>query len=346
MAESLERTDKFCSPKDPALEKLCNVLDRTPDKGWRRLCEIVGVDRRFRVSPDEMEICSLKILQPDGSPSRLLLRLLGERGCTRGHLLDFLRTLDNPEALSCLQLPDLQIVIQPESASLLCGHNLRLRCLAVGRSPLRYQWFKGKEELSNALTPELAIDGVGTKDSGFYICRVDCGDTFRFSRWAQVDVLRAPSPCHGGQLLNDSLKVAIQPRPQQLLIGDTLVLECGAAGCPIPRYQWHRDGALILNATRRKLTIANATQKHQGRYRCQITCGDERTWTNEVEVAIDDIYAIGRGSTDFLFNCIPEQPYASGNKVEPSSSALAATLPGESNIPEENESPEAMPHKC
>ena len=46
-----------------------------------------------------MELCSLKVLELEGSPSRMLLRLLGERGCTAGHLTDYLRTVGNEEAL-------------------------------------------------------------------------------------------------------------------------------------------------------------------------------------------------------------------------------------------------------
>lgn len=54
-------------------------------------------------SSDDMEMCSLKVLQPEGSPSRMLLRLMGERGCTKGHLVDYLQTLGNSEALQCLK---------------------------------------------------------------------------------------------------------------------------------------------------------------------------------------------------------------------------------------------------
>ncbi|XP_061623026.1 mucosa-associated lymphoid tissue lymphoma translocation protein 1 isoform X2 [Phyllopteryx taeniolatus] len=327
MAESLERSAKLNSLKEPALKKLCDVLDRTPGKGWRRLGEIVAEERRFKIGPDDMEMCSLKVLQPDGSPSRMLLRLMGERGCTCGHLMDYLHMLGNTEALHCLKAPVLQIIIQPQSVSLLCGHNLRLSCHAVGQSPVQYQWFKSKEEVPNGSCPELAISGIHVKDGGFYICRVNCGDTFQFSQWAQVDVLDVSTSCGQNiQSLAGRLKVAVQPRPQQLLVGATLQLEGGVVGRPIPRYQWHRDGAPVPDATRRKLTIPNATQDHQGRYRCEIISGGERTWTNEVEVVIaprtlvqisgamecseDDVYAIGGGSTDFLLNSIPEQLYA------------------------------------
>lgn len=33
------------------------------------------------------------------------------------------------------------------------------------------------------------LSPVQLKDAGFYICRVNCGDSFEFSHWVQVDVL-------------------------------------------------------------------------------------------------------------------------------------------------------------
>ncbi|MEQ2301211.1 hypothetical protein AMECASPLE_033600, partial [Ameca splendens] len=97
---------------------------------------------------DDIEMCSLRVLEIEGSPSLMLLRLMGERGCTTGHLMDYLQTLGNLEALQCLKPPPLQILIQPQSVALICGHNLRLSCHAVGKTPVQYQWFKSREEVS------------------------------------------------------------------------------------------------------------------------------------------------------------------------------------------------------
>lgn len=126
-----------------------------------------------------MEMCSLKVLELEGSPSHMLLRLMGERGCTAGHLMDYLQTLGNTEAVQCLkpagtvwtqllrsvlfggrrvqwtcvsshclfQCTALQILIQPQSVAVVSGHNLRLSCHAVGKSPVQYQWFKSREEV-------------------------------------------------------------------------------------------------------------------------------------------------------------------------------------------------------
>lgn len=67
--------------------------------------------------------------------------------------------------------------------------------------------------------------------------------------------LLPPPPGHTYLSLDGRLKVAIQPQPQRLHIGENLQLECGAVGRPIPRYQWHRNGVPIPNATKRKLVV-------------------------------------------------------------------------------------------
>ena len=53
-------------------------------------------------SPLDLEQCSLKVLEPEGSPSWSLLKLLGDRGCTVVELVEFLQALEHTEALQCL----------------------------------------------------------------------------------------------------------------------------------------------------------------------------------------------------------------------------------------------------
>lgn len=75
-------------------------------------------------------MCSLKVLELEGSPSRMLLRLMGERGCNSGHLIDYLQTLDNSDALQCLKTPGTIkppaiIFVTVKHPKLICG----LSCL-------------------------------------------------------------------------------------------------------------------------------------------------------------------------------------------------------------------------
>ncbi|XP_068165906.1 mucosa-associated lymphoid tissue lymphoma translocation protein 1 isoform X2 [Antennarius striatus] len=314
MSESLDRSTKINMLTEAVVRRLCEKLDKSTDKGWRKLGEIVANERRFKVSSDDLEMCSLKVLQLEGSPSRMLLRLMGERGCTTGHLIDYLQMLGNCDALQCLKPSALQIVVQPQSVALLSGHKLHLSCHAVGKSPVQYQWFKTKEEVPNSFSPDLVISPVHLKDAGFYICRVNCGESCEFSQWAQVDVLNVDTSCGPSyHTVEGQLKVVIHPQFQRLNIGDNLQLQCGAVGRPIPRYQWYRNGVPIPNATKRKLVIPHVMQDQHGSYRCEISSSTERMWTNEADVVIDarisiqisgamectedDVYAIG-GATD------------------------------------------------
>ncbi|KAK0143465.1 Mucosa-associated lymphoid tissue lymphoma translocation protein 1 [Merluccius polli] len=311
MSESMDRSVKVNLLKEPVLRRLCDVLDKSHVNGWRKLGDVVRSDRRFQISSDEMELCSLKVLEPEGSSSRMLIRIMGEKGCTLGHLHDYLQTIGNEDAILCVKQPSLEVLIQPQSASVPSGHTLRLSCYAVAKTPgIQYQWFKSKEELPNSCSPDLVLSGVCVQHSGFYICRVNCGETVEFSKWAQVDVLdTGTTPGVTRPSAEGRPKVLIQPQPRMLMVGDVLQLECGAVGRPIPRYQWHRDGVPLHNASKRKLMISHATQEHHGRYRCEISSNNERMWTNEVDVVIDDFYGLGVGANDFFLNSTTEQLY-------------------------------------
>ncbi|XP_043094153.1 mucosa-associated lymphoid tissue lymphoma translocation protein 1 isoform X2 [Puntigrus tetrazona] len=291
--------------RESVLKRLCESLDKANSKGWRKLGEIVKSDKRFKVSLDDMDMCSLKALEVDGSPSRSLLKLIGDQGCVVGELMEFLQIMGHTDALQYLKPPGIQILVQPQSVAVIAGHNLRLSCYAVGASHVQFQWFKKTEEVHNSSSPDLVFSPVRLKDAGFYICRVNCGNAYEFSHWAQVDVLDVP-PRYGLVSLTSEgrPRVLIQPQPQRLLVGDLLYLECGAIGRPLPQYQWYRNGEPIKKATRRKYTVKNLLPEHQGRYRCEIFCSNERTWSNEVEVVvIDDFLTVDR---DYSL----EKPYA------------------------------------
>lgn len=49
MSDGVERSVKISLLKEPLVRRLCAVLDHSGDKGWRKLGEIVGNDRRFKV---------------------------------------------------------------------------------------------------------------------------------------------------------------------------------------------------------------------------------------------------------------------------------------------------------
>lgn len=53
-------------------------------------------------SAEELEMCSLKVLEPCGSPTQCLLQLLAERDCTLRYLLGCLERMGHAQACQVL----------------------------------------------------------------------------------------------------------------------------------------------------------------------------------------------------------------------------------------------------
>ncbi|CAM4554765.1 unnamed protein product [Lepidochelys olivacea] len=275
--------------REPLLRRLSGVLDRAaPGRGWRDLAQRAGSHGRVQLSSLELEQCSLKVLEPDGSPSWSLLRLMGERGCTVVELMEFLQALEHTEALQCLSPPGIKIVVQPDPKSVLSGQTVKLCCWATGYPFLHYQWFKQKKEVPHGTSPELIFNPVSVNDSGFYICRVNSDSSFVFSRWAQLDVCDLQGVSYGSLvgLPENKIHICIQPQSQNLMVGDTLVLECGAVGNPVPHYQWFRNGLLLTNGNRKVYKVSYVDMEQQGTYWCHVFNDQDNQESKKIEVMI------------------------------------------------------------
>uniref|UniRef100_A0A8D0KRL0 MALT1 paracaspase n=1 Tax=Strix occidentalis caurina TaxID=311401 RepID=A0A8D0KRL0_STROC len=224
-------------------------------------------------SPLDLEQCSLKVLEPEGSPSWSLLKLLGDRGCTVVELVEFLQALEHTEALQCLSHSGIKIVVQPDSQAVLSGQVVKLCCWATGHPFVRYQWFKQEKEVPHGNSPELVLNPVSVNDSGFYICRVNSESSFVFSRWARLEVCDLQGTSHGEW----QKRCLLKPQPQNLTVGDALVLECGAVGNPVPHYQWFRNGFPL---------VTYVDVEHQGTYWCHVFNDWEDQDSKKIEVVI------------------------------------------------------------
>ncbi|XP_063176647.1 mucosa-associated lymphoid tissue lymphoma translocation protein 1 isoform X2 [Chroicocephalus ridibundus] len=274
---------------EPLLRRLSELLDRAvPGKGWRDLAQRAGSRGRVRLSPLDLEQCSLKVLEPEGSPSWSLLKLLGDRGCTVVELVEFLQALEHTEALQCLSHSGIKIVVQPDSQAVLSGQVVKLCCWATGHPFVHYQWFKQEKEVPHGNSPELVLNPVNVNDSGFYICRVNSESSFVFSRWARLEVCDLQGTSHGSLigLPENKLRICVQPQPQNLTVGDALVLECGAVGNPIPHYQWFRNGFPLANGSKNVYMITYVDVEHQGTYWCHVYNDQEDQDSKKIEVII------------------------------------------------------------
>ncbi|NXT67338.1 MALT1 protein, partial [Chaetops frenatus] len=273
----------------PLLRRLSELLHRAaPGKGWRELAQRAGSRGTVRLSPLDLEQCSLQVLEPEGSPSWSLLKLLGDRGCTVVELAESLQALEHTEALRCLSHSGINIVVQPDSQAVLSGQVVKLCCWATGHPFVHYQWFKQEKEVPQGNSPELVLSPVSVRDSGFYICQVNCESSFMFSQWARLEVCELQDTAHGDfmGLPENKLCICIQPQSQNLTVGDALVLECRAVGNPIPHYQWFRNGFPLADGSKNVYTVASVDVEHQGTYWCHVFNDREDEDSKKVEVII------------------------------------------------------------
>ncbi|NXJ82215.1 MALT1 protein, partial [Trogon melanurus] len=292
---------------EPLLRRLSELLDRAaPGKGWRDLAQRAGSRGRVRLSSLDLEQCSLKVLEPEGSPSWSLLKLLGDRGCTVVELVEFLQALEHTEALQCLSHSGIKIVVHPDSQAVLSGQIVRLCCWATGHPFVHYQWFKQEKEVPHGNSPELILNPVNVSDAGFYICRVNSESSFVFSRWARLDVCELPRTSHRSLvgLPENKLHICIQPQPQNLVVGDALVLECEAIGSPIPCYQWFRNGFALANGTKNVYTVTYVDVDHQGTYWCHVFNDREDQDSQKIEVVIGKEFVLDRRSADLSVSSV------------------------------------------
>ncbi|XP_059687871.1 mucosa-associated lymphoid tissue lymphoma translocation protein 1-like [Gavia stellata] len=276
---------------EEVVARLCELLDNA-SRGWRKLAEVAGAEKRFKCSTEELEMCSLKVLEPHGSPTQCLLQLLAERDCTLKYLLGCLERMGHTQAcqvLSSAVQDMIRITVQPESRVVTEGMRVSLTCWATGPPGLTYQWFCGKQEVPGATAPELVIDTAAPPGQPeWYICRVNCGAAFAFSRWAHVQVEKNSSPSSASSYCPAmaGLQILRQPRPCRLAEGDTLVLECRAIGNPPPQYQWFRNRRPVEGAQAPRLQVKLVTTAEQGSYSCRVFNLFHELWSQEVDVEI------------------------------------------------------------
>ncbi|XP_032943332.1 mucosa-associated lymphoid tissue lymphoma translocation protein 1 isoform X2 [Rhinolophus ferrumequinum] len=284
---------------EPLLRRLSGVLDRAPEgRGWRRLAELAGSRGRLRLSCLDLEQCSLKVLEPEGSPSLCLLKLIGEKGCTVTELSDFLQAMEHADVLQLLSPPGIKITVNPESKAVLAGQFVKLCCRATGHPFVQYQWFKMNKEIPNGNASELIFNTVHVKDAGFYVCRVNNNFTFEFSQWSQLDVCDVTEIADSFQgsldcVSETKLQICVEPRSQKLLPGSTLVLQCVAVGSPIPHYQWFRNESPLIHETKKLYMVPYVDLEHQGIYWCRVHNDRDSQDSKKAEIIIDELNHLG-----------------------------------------------------
>ncbi|KAK6970962.1 contactin, partial [Biomphalaria glabrata] len=149
------------------------------------------------------------------------------------------------------------------------GDTVEIECLAYGRLPLRYSWFREDAPLNERAYMKdhnriLVLPSAGLDDRGTYTCVVD-GDRNSDNKSMVLMLYATPS----------------FPFPLQDQLVDkhsNLIWTCHSIGIPKPSYRWYVNGTLLTNTNtlgvqvfRNKLSIDKVDTRHNGMYQCEAT---------------------------------------------------------------------------
>ncbi|XP_078697741.1 basement membrane-specific heparan sulfate proteoglycan core protein-like isoform X14 [Branchiostoma floridae x Branchiostoma belcheri] len=124
------------------------------------------------------------------------------------------------------------VSIDQETMTVSPGEEVRLRCEAEGTEPIMYEWTRVDGDMSTRATTSgglLIIQQVTTEDMGQYRCLITnpAGIAEGFTN---IIVTAQPT-----------IKT-ISPKESMREAGSTAEFGCAAAGFPVPRIQWRKEG--------------------------------------------------------------------------------------------------------
>lgn len=159
------------------------------------------------------------------------------------------------------------------------GDTLLLPCQVQNLGSLVLLWRRGPAVLTAAslmVTRDerfrlvdgynLQITDVGPQDAGDYVCQIS--DRVARDQVHTVEVLVPPS-----------IRAAPDSRHATARRGGATVLECRAAGNPVPTVTWHKLSNLFQNETNTRigegpqLQLSRLERQHSGRYACTVDNG-------------------------------------------------------------------------
>lgn len=139
------------------------------------------------------------------------------------------------------------------------GSNALLCEVALGATPISYQWLKDGASISDATNISLAFNSVQLTNSGSY--RLVASNRFG-SVTSSIVVLT----------VNDTLPFfVVQPAPQTVLQNFNATMAVTVGGIPPFSYQWRFNGFSIAGATNSTLTVSNVQPANEGNYSVFVT---------------------------------------------------------------------------
>ncbi len=147
------------------------------------------------------------------------------------------------------------ITSQPSSATVCSGASYQFNASASGTSPISYQWYKGSNTITGAISSTYLIGQINTSDAGTYYFKAtnSCGNVS--SNTASLTVNTAPS-------------ISSQSGSISQCENTSALFTLTAVGSTPLTYQWYSDTGMITGANANSYSIASISTTDAGNYYC------------------------------------------------------------------------------
>ncbi|MFA6289791.1 MAG: immunoglobulin domain-containing protein [Opitutaceae bacterium] len=181
----------------------------------------------------------------------------------------------------------------PQSALVAAGGTATFRVTASGTPAPTYQWLRDGEEIPDATSTSLVLEGVTSADAGSYTVRVSNLFATEVSNPAVLRVAQAVS--------SSTPKVA-----QVYIPGSTLSLGTTTTYTGSLRYVWYRNGKEIVGSSGTSFFIESATFADTGVYTVKVYGVNNRLLATKVVATIS--ISVANGYDALLRNVETDRP--------------------------------------
>jgi hypothetical protein len=152
------------------------------------------------------------------------------------------------------------ILAQPQDQTAPVGGQAGFVVGASGTPPLEYQWFHKQLPVADATDATLTFASVQPEDAGSYYVVVSNPFGSIASSGASLDVQVETSP-----------EITLQPKSQDLRVGNPATLAAAASGTAPLSFQWYFNGQLLAAATSSSLSFPAVGVVNDGAYKVVVS---------------------------------------------------------------------------
>lgn len=198
-------------------------------------------------------------LRADGSLVTWGINLYGQMEVPSG--LGFISGIAACDTVSLVLLPGPIVQRQPCDLIADIGDSISISVTVRGEAPLQYQWRLNETNLSGAIASSLSLSNVTSASAGTYSLKVtDRNGVAETSAPILLTVRNVP-------------QLGTSPSDQSVSIGGQVVFSISATGSASLRYQWLKDGDVLLNATNSTLSVSVSNCSVGGHYSVAVSGG-------------------------------------------------------------------------